>query len=370
MVPQWDYNYSILTSNLYDYYLKLLSPYEAYDLGKKVTEVLTPLGRSFYVVFFPSIERKNILLHCALGHEIGHLKAREYLTDREQGVLQAIRDKIIPIVEAEIKEKYSDVPPLMQQSIYQRLAQSKIERATHAWRRGLEELLSDTVGTILFGPALLFSIFEITNQDLTGLDKIPGTDNNFYPSWRMRLRNILEALRTFGFYPLPSDEGLEPVKDVINAVNQRFKVIEDIVKDTKDKTSISEDSILKIAYDEIECDVSKARDYYKNDSEKLFGKTFNLYKDLPDLINRISFEIPPNACEKSTDDRRPSKIIEILNAAWFSRLAWEDRLFSRDGQFNDKLCEKRDIMNRLTLKALEYSDIEVDFLNALSNGKE
>jgi len=27
-------------------------------------------------------------------------------------------------------------------------------------------------------------------------------------------------------------------------------------------------------------------------------------------------------------------------------------------------------MNRLTLKALEYSDIEVDFLNALSNGKE
>jgi len=53
--------------------------------------------------------------------------------------------------------------------------------------------------------------------------------------------------------------------------------------------------------------------------------------------------------------------VEIINAAWFHKISWEDDIFDKKGFFNDKICKKRDIMNRLTLKAIEYADLEKGF---------
>jgi len=105
LTPQWEYNYTILTTNLYDVYSNYLSRFVNYVSGTNLEEILAPLGKSFHIVSFPSIERNNVLLHCIMGHEIGHLASKKYFTEqRKQILLQSIRDNVASIVEKKVKK--------------------------------------------------------------------------------------------------------------------------------------------------------------------------------------------------------------------------------------------------------------------------
>ena len=361
--PQWEYNYTIITTNLFDIYTNYLSKFVNYVPGTDLENILAPLGKSFHIIYFPSIERNNILLHCIMGHEIGHLVSKKYFTDkRNQILLQSIRDKVAAIVEKKIKEmsQTKGFPSLLIPAITQQMTQSEMERTTKMWEKGLEEILSDIQGCFLFGPAILFSTLEIALQDLDGLDKAPDGNNNFYPPWRMRLRIIFQIIKELGLLPLENKFGMEKV---VSNVNDRFKLIENMVSKTPDKEEIQKDEIAKIAYDEIEKDIPVAKQIFKDDLKSLLVTPSNLYEHLPHLIERIDFGIPPNAFERSIHERKQSTIAEIMNSAWFHKLAWEDRLLKEGGGFNTEILEKRSRMNRLTLKALEYSDIESDYIN-------
>ena len=361
--PKWEYNYTIITTNLYDYYLNTLSRYKIYASEKSLTDVLSPLKKSFYIVSFPTIERKNILLHCLLGHEIGHLVAKEYFTlqPRNQKLLQSIRDKVATIINNKyIEDKFPNVPPLFIPQLAQQTRQEEIKKATKIWQKGLEEILSDIIGSFLFGPAVLFSTLEIALQDLNGLDNLPDEGNNYYPPWRMRLRNIFEVINDLELFPLQKDKFQS--ERIVNSVTQRFNLIKDIIGRESDKEVIESNDIVKIAYEEIEKDIIKAKEIYTDRLKDLVVRPFNLYKHLSHLIERIEYGIPLNAYEKSINEREPATIVEIINAAWFHKLSWEDHLFDEKGNFNEKICEKRDRMNRLTLKALEYSDIEREYI--------
>jgi hypothetical protein len=136
-----------------------------------------------------------------------------------------------------------------------------------------------------------------------------------------------------------------------------------VVNETPDKERIQKDEIAKIAYDEIEKDIPVAKQMFTDDLKSLLVTASNLYEHLPHLIERIDFGIPPNAFEQSIYERKQSTIAEIINSAWFHRVAWEDHLLKEGGEFNSEILEKRSRMNRLTLKALEYSDIEADYSN-------
>jgi hypothetical protein len=366
--PQWEYNYTIITTNLFDVYLNYLSRFINYVSGTSLEEILGPLGKSFHIIFFPSIERNNILLHCLMGHEIGHLVSQKYFTEqRQQILLQQIRDKVASIVEKRITQ-IKDIPPLLlTPAIIQQMKQIDMTRTTTMWEKGLQEILSDIVGSLLFGPAMLFSALEIVLQDLGGLDRIPNENNNFYPPWRMRLRNIFQIVKELGLLPLGDKFGMEKV---VTNVNQRFKLIEDVVNETPDKEGIQKDEIAKIAYDEIEKDIPVAKQMFTDDLKSLLVTPSNLYEHLPHLIERIDFGIPPNAFEQSIYERKQSTIAEIINSAWFHRVAWEDHLLKEGGDFNSEILEKRSRMNRLTLKALEYSDIEADYSNEMKIPKQ
>ena len=296
-----------------------------------------------------------------MGHEIGHLVSKKYFTeDREQRLLQSIRNNVVSIVESIVEKKKKDIPPLLVPSVTQQMIQNAMERTTEMWGKGLEEILSDIVGSFLFGPAILFSTLDMVLQDLDGLDKVPDRNNNFYPPWRMRLRTIYQTAKELGLVPVEDKFGM---KKVVSKVNQRLKLIENIVNETPDRERIQKDEIAKIAYDEIEKDIPVAKQIFKDDLKSLLVTPSNLYEHLPHLIERIDFGIPPNAFEKSIYERKQSSIAEIMNSAWFHKLTWEDHLFKEGGDFNSEILEKRNRMNRLTLKALEYSDIETDYSN-------
>src|SRR4030042_3209193 len=214
------------------------------------------------------------------------------------------------------------------------------------------------IRTLLFGPAMIFSALEIAIQD--NLDNLPSTINNFYPPWRLRLREILKVIQNPSqkFIPLPNSIFSERI---IECVNNQFEIIKKIVEVEDDKTRIEDNPILKIAYREIYSHISDAKDIFHDQLKDSIVKSHDLYTKLPHLIKRIDLGIPPNAHEENIDEREPATLIEIINAVWFHKITWEDRVFDEKGVFNEDIIMKRDRMNRLTLKEIGRAHLEDDY---------
>ena len=127
-----------------------------------------------------------------------------------------------------------------------------------------------------------------------------------------------------------------------------------------DEQEIKQDFVLSIAYDEIKADLVEAKGMYSSILKKL--EPVELYKNLSHLIERLDYGIPPNAYEKTINNREPATVAEIINSVWFHKLSWEDQLLNGEGNFNENICPKRNRLNQLALKALEYSDIEKEYI--------
>jgi hypothetical protein len=362
LLPQWEYNYGIVTRDLYHIYNNSLT--ELRDIPEwqqEIDRVFENFPHPFHLVFFPALEKKNILLHCLLSHELGHLLSQQYIRQNEGRFLKENRDEIVRHVE----ERSGTKEPLFTQQ----MITHTLERATHIWKRGLDETLSDVVGAILFGPAMLLSVLEMSVQG--EMDHRPNEKNSFYPPWRFRLREIYKALVALGepFFPLPED-GFD--SRVCSAVNRRFELIRGIVESNEDAKPLSETDDMRIAYREIGKDVEEAKgQFLKSWKQMGFAVTpTRLYKKLGYLINRLDHGIPPNAYEESVEEREPADIVDIINAAWFHKIAWEDPICGGGGNFNEEICTKREIMNLLTLKAIEFSDLEKEYRSKVAARRE
>lgn len=193
----WHYNYAFHLSDLREFYATLLSEYADFlpdeDLNQ---DILGELKTAFHLVSFPYLEQKHILLHSLLGHEIGHLLVDGCLSkQREDTFAASIVEGIKEITDAQLKGlQLGDDDNLKRVS--EQFVVRNIRTATTFWRRALEELLSDAVGAILFGPAALFSTLDMALQD--GYDIRPEKETNYYPPWRYRLRRVLQIVDAQG----------------------------------------------------------------------------------------------------------------------------------------------------------------------------
>jgi hypothetical protein len=364
--PQWKYNYSIVTDDLKDYYYEMLEEFEDYTESTR-KDVFTDFKKPFHIISFPSIERKNILLHCLVGHELGHLIVRknEYI---DQKLVQAFTMRIIPEINIIIKEKYSKHVSGLDISAKSSLIDPKEELQNsiivilQIWKRGLEEILSDIIGTLIFGPAMLFSMYELSLQKK--MDHMPDYINNFYPPWRYRLRQIIEVLQRplTQFFPIPAE--YFPSTKIHEKINTRFELIRNLTEKKDDMKIIKQDPLVKIVYREIEKDLEhiiNSTNYFTNELKKKALTSSRLYKDIEHLVIRLRNGITPNAVEFSVEKRRPAELVEIINASWFYKITSEKKLLKDNVEIDTTLFDETDTLNRLTLKAIEYSDIEMEY---------
>ncbi|GAH36423.1 unnamed protein product, partial [marine sediment metagenome] len=189
-----------------------------------------------------------------------------------------------------------------------------------------------------------------------------------YPPWRLRLRrsqNLIEVPSSDTFKAdgrTSLDNKL--IEKTLNKVNERFKLIKSITNTLEDERVIKNDPILKIAYKEIKKDIDEileSSNHFEQELRDFRTQSNTLFGNLPHLINRLDNGLPPNAFEFSIENREPASIVEIMNAAWFYKISWGEELFMSDNSFNVDLCNKREMLNRLTLKAIEYSDLEKEY---------
>ena len=257
--PQWKYNYSIYTTDFRTAFINFLEEYKDYvpDVSLE-SEILSELKLPFYLISFPSLERKNILLHPLLGHEIGHLLADQFITEeRKDAFSQNIINTITKIVENDLKEQSIKKDNLFYRAFKEESIRQKLEEGLKCWKRGLEEILSDLVGTILFGPAALFASFDMALQQ--GFDHPPSPYDNFYPPWRLRLRYIIDFLNKTNEKLFPIDKKYFKYSDRINNV---YYAIKEITEKTTDIDIINKNTMLQSIYSNMQSDITEGIEFF------------------------------------------------------------------------------------------------------------
>lgn len=347
LLQQWKYNYSINKKNRilrYQEVSDMLSPYVSTELTDKINPFL---DNPIYSIYFPSLEKNNILLYSVLGHEIGHLVADKKYEEFRQKFFET--------------NNTGNELFLLYKNYSKELTRPKFHRYIDIIAKRLyDELLSDVVGAIIFGPAMLFSMYEFSQQ--FEIDSIPQEKNQFYPSWKTRLRIIYNSIIKFipSFHSYSTQVEGHLYFDI--NIKNKLERIEDIVNEKSDETKIKD-------YDELTFRIYSQVIYVienhlltkllaELDRTSLNEKDF--FSRIHKLSKRLENGIPPNTTN-DLDINSCAKLYEIINAAWKSRLSWEPKIFDENGNFDEKYVLERKKLNQLTLKAIEYANLTKEY---------
>jgi dCTP deaminase len=371
--PMWHYNYATVVSNLRDVYLEDLQTYEFYLPQIDVeSTILAPLGSAFHIVSFPALERENILLHSLIGHEIGHLIAKSLVDADASDFLAKARPQIEKATEEELKQNKltgDEIGSLWSGRIRSQQIAENSELCLRFWSRGLEEILSDIVGAVLFGPAALFSSLEVAVQ--IGLDLPPSKRNNYYPPWRTRIREVFHVVEGLAsdllkvnatMFSSDSPVALEKVSSKLGLsselraelVNERVATVKEIVVSNADREQIDTSPLATIAYDGLNEFIKKHTDSITNIIGKKAFSQKRLTESLPALIQRLDAGITPNA-EHDMPSRKPAHVgpVEVLNSAWYHKVSLS--VSPVDSSSLELLEVVRAQRNRLTLKSIQFT---------------
>lgn len=347
--PQADYNYTIR-----DFKPLILRPVANLLSAAELSALPGVAISQIHMVSFPRAERDSILLHAVFGHEVGHLVASNYLnqeattTDFRAGLQSAMS-----IADASVPTD-PNVPKIkrLQQIQTQLLALRK---------RALEELISDYVGALLFGPSALFAGYEIFS--LSDLDWMPSPPA-LYPPSRYRLRFVTAVLKEEGFFTSWDKLRKESNHPGIASASDLLTRIETIVGSDEDLKVIRSDALVKTAYDWVEQSLPAAKQGVKNllPADMVY-RAEALEAQLIESLERLELKIPPDGLGVFPEIRLP---------AWQSALVtgWICRIHakmpeSRGGA--DYTVADFDTINQLCLRAIENISLQSDFIDHLKN---
>ena len=338
--PQAEYNYSIVDI------IPILKSSVTHAFSKRVCdEIFRECPSSLNLISFPRIERDNILVHSVFGHELGHTIADSFLNDYELG--NDFRDGL---------KAAADVVELEYKTELAKLSGVELTNAKHRYiatliklhRRGIQELLSDYVAALIFGPSALFASYDVLQPD--GFDHIPA-EPSYYPPSRMRLRNINQLLIDEGYWDALTGFSEEDLPQGVKEFIAKFSVhMSDIASITADEDAINNDPVLKAAYEWVKSTLPNALEYAKRETSNVCYNTGLVTLEIPELLKRLYLGVPPNELGVHPKQKAANWRSAILSA-WLYQLAGS-RI---EGQRIIHLTEneiKR--THSLTLSAIEY----------------
>ena len=225
--PQWYYNFKIF--ELRKYYENSLIGFMDSSL---VGELFSAFEEYIYVISFPGFQKTNLLIQLALGHELGHPLAEEFINQENEDYKYDIEEAI----ETEYAEKWS---ALSEGKRVQEKA-AKMDQIVSLRNRFLSEIISDLVESHLFNLATLFSMVTFICP-MPDIDEPVLDPNNSYPAWRTRLRFVYEDLKEQDLSSLDlgyNDENIDicfskriadSIKDNLDKIKSMTNVKNDIV---------------------------------------------------------------------------------------------------------------------------------------------
>lgn len=362
--PQWSYDYTC-REDLFENYNELLT--ETYELltdtNKKTVsekcETENESNKKLFVIAFPSIERKNILLHCLLGHELGHV----LFSTKELLNIDLFSNTAITEIRKKIPEDNLKNGEKLSKRKTKKIQKSINYMYLKLWMSGFEEIVSDLIGTLLFGPSFLFAQLESIFQNGFLLDDPPNYKNYYYPPWRTRLRYIYNLCNELKYFPIP-DNIFQDNKPVREKINKRIDFIKNTINNSNDKKILFKKKKIKIAYEQIFLSIEDIKTHLIKNLKNISFKPKDFYNKIENMIDRINNDITPNEVMNIKGATKKVNLFEIIAAGWFYKIGFIDNIKNLNDV--DEIYNLTEKNSRLILKAIEYSYITEkynDFLN-------
>ncbi|MGD6807753.1 MAG: hypothetical protein ACQCN4_12445 [Candidatus Bathyarchaeia archaeon] len=300
------------------------------------------------VISFPSAEKNSTLLHCTFSHEIGHLLNECYSITRdiEPKVLQSIDKKLLKTYVTKFLESLSKTKRVVGETevtldkfiLREQVEASVLEELGTIIKKWLDEIVSDTFGIYLFGPAFVFAISEFMLSSQNS-DKYSNT----HPPTFIRLKNLMTLFDELGF-----DKGLSKYPEVIERTQYYRTVSQKSFESTEESVTVIKNMILE------RCITGLFNDAKMNIKNKLnLPGTVCNFDDITQSVTCFKNLITGNEVLTGRDSR-PIEPVNILNAAWIVRIEFIQELYALLSK-TDK-TEVRNILDDLALKSLELQE--------------
>lgn len=347
--PGAEYNYSIL------------------DLGqllKGLVQKFVPLSKQsgfdrhlskpIKLILFPRIERDNVLTHAIFGHELGHPIATEFLSAE-------VSDPTYSTAQTAIQQQIDAYVAGMPDAASLTPAQT-LDRVTLMFKgvlelrkRALEELISDAVGILLFGPSAFFAMFEVL---WVGNWDSPPQHDGWYPPSRMRVRLALQLLDDLGWPQAIDQMQADPIAGAYAKAALAFLTEgRNLVAAATDEQAIAAEPVLKIAYDWMRGSLPAALIFSKERVDAVSYKAATI-ADLPGLLERLRIGVPPNELGNPLEPRSVDYRSALL-------AAWTFKLRGLSPSSTEPLSEREtERLNQNTLRAVEYIILQDDYRKA------
>lgn len=343
--PDWEFTYS---------FIELIDPIKkAYGAFTDIDNDLKKFTNGLAILNFPSAEKNNIFLHCAISHEIGHFfdinsKISEKFLSKgiklDETRLNNIVDKISSkkIKKALLFEDIVEKPRIRSDIM------KECTQIIHSWSR---ELVADLFAIHIFGPAYLFAISKIM---VDRMDINSDTEN--HPSVRYRINFLLKELKEIGYLEKLKKKNKKDLEEesigykIFNEINRIETNLESIKKRDKEE-------IYELCYYAIEQNIEELKSSIREEVVSVEFKPENFHENIPDLVLSLKSVIPPNEIlDLKRKVNKPSNLISILNAGWCFYLTEKNYLFKifNANTFKEKM-ESTSKLNDLILKAIESS---------------
>jgi hypothetical protein len=352
--PQWSYNYSIIGEfvGIYRKYFEVMQEWiPGGEWAQRVGEIAND---RIYCVSFPRVERMNVLMHANWGHEVGHILARGWLTSSFEALWQKAEASIKQRIKAQLqKESWSPKEELFKTMYLDHYVATYTKETMDLAKSGFNELLSDSIGAHLVGPAILACMSEFSAR--FGLDTNPRQCGN-YPPWRFRLRKLSEALAPDiggGSQVTPGDASQQMLAPYVRFL-QRVK---DITVANNDVNEIESDIRTREAYHLIQENWAAVSKETLKLLPKETSSPYRLKERLEvvhELVGSLERGIPPNETG-IWPETKPASLPDIWNAAWAFCCK------QLEGHHGWGAPDDFEDLFRLVLKAIETSYVHATF---------
>ena len=196
-----DFDFIVRVSRMYNYSMRPLTEgIQQVFAGAGYSSLLDGFPSQFFVIDCPVSERRNVPIHCAFAHEIGHTLYKRY----------ELADTLLPLISVDESELEQLITTLATQPVDVREGETETTagdifqkwRIDHAVRSRLqtriipqwvEELTADALALCLFGPAYFFAFVYFTGP-FASMDN----SSDSHPPDRMRIAFMCNMLSSQG----------------------------------------------------------------------------------------------------------------------------------------------------------------------------
>jgi hypothetical protein len=325
--PQWQFNFSVFTDDLVFYLKKVLLIFFPADKTKIDGKFS---NEKIHIFSFPFLEKTNVLLNSVIGHEIGHFYHKRW----EENEYPKIKDEY----NKKLKKYYEDITP---DDFF--IAYDNTEEGLKILSGMYREIISDIYGYFLFGPSIIFSLydFSIFETNLT----LPSEKNDYYPMTKYRIRILMK-------YLMEEDRG---ITELLSADKEFSGYLKKHIYRINQYLSMEDDLRLFSAERSFEKKLFESSlDSIINDVKKSISSEYLDYGDIGRLFGKLEKGIPINEL-----DNVPIDITKILFAGWIYFI----KINEKDGKDEDEYVLNYQILMRLLLKSLHSSYVHKKYLN-------